>query len=895
MHLRPAKYIDEPLETSDSVRVGFGVGPGSTVDTSISKLTMPNTILADGNISTTQQFTVNSTNYTKTATNTTTLSHQHVAPSNRINTKLGNKDSDSKNHNSCRHYANYPDSYSYCFDGSKRFLTLEYSPANNSSYINSKVAPTSTSFIKLDKTKQMELSIINLVELSAFAAEECKFELALDQAKEALKCFNSLNVFMMQQKQLAQHSNSSFNSNSSSNNYRNVDKVQPPLTTGVRLLELAIMVNSNLACQLQNNAHFEDSLELYTQLCKMATGNPSAISTLAASNPSSSQPSSQQQYDAKFFLYRFGINIGNVLYDMNEYQRSLKYYRLTLDRLSSCGQENLKIKLMNNISITILTLRGKSDMDAITSLNLLLADNFPKQQPQQTGGNQIDHAHQHQQQQPLITNKIGLEVCNSNHHKFGLYLIVCHYQRADLTSMMNTLRGLVKVDICRHYIRVFELDDGNVDFSKEGRTNSNSSTSLSAVTDTGSSSHVNSAHSLQLQQQQIATHNRYQPLMAKINRGRDYNRAETIVRQQEIISSMLGAIFGKESNDIDGRDQPSPRTGMTSFGDPSATPATTDSTIRSEYKATQPNPLTFVKPPLLVSTASLLTKLSVFEKVRQVMSCIQQDRLEMLIREKHNQISGSLIMACNLLLSFDDLATTRKIRKSGGNDIETSVFEFCMKLLDSNKTYKSLVCDLKTNNISDMLNKKKHKLNEAIDSLKDVEKSQTNTKPSNYHRSVSAAIDLQTESENKSVTLRTGSIKERHDNSNVILKSSILATNSSLLYLLQNKPKKALESAELALKLDISNIDAYINLANSYYYLNNLTLAELLYQQASRLINHSTSWVANYNLALVGRKLGHHFDKMRSFIRLVLSHDKSDFNSLMSQTMTIPKVQMAMM
>lgn len=320
-----------------------------------------------------------------------------------------------------------------------------------------------------DRAKALERLVDELVLESNLAEHQqggqVNEELALDKARQADEALESLRLLLLQEQRSTSSSSSSPSSPSSpTNNDRDDDddatnnnnfKENRPMTTNLNYLDLFVMVKSNLAHQLHNNGHLQDSLELYTHLCKMATnaGPSAAVAQLAGS-----QQMKHQQQTNRYMLYRFGLNIGNVLYDMAEFQKALKYYRLTLDRLSSSGNRNLRVKLMSNIAVTLATINLTTTAEAskkpalitgdtVTAYDLLLADNLasepgkPQQQPPASDG----------------VAPVG-EIYNANQHRFALNLMVCHYLRSDFRAMLLLLKKLVRLSFCHQYSRVIDAD-----------------------------------------------------------------------------------------------------------------------------------------------------------------------------------------------------------------------------------------------------------------------------------------------------------------------------------------------------------------------------------------------------------------------------------------------------
>lgn len=279
------------------------------------------------------------------------------------------------------------------------------------------------------RRKALEGSIIRQVELSVLAAGAGKQDIALARANKAQESLDLLRAC-----QLQEHRSGSSMSNNSAKRGED-SKETLPMTTEVNLFDLMLMVKSNMATRMKEVGRYEEALDIYTQLCRLAS-NP-GDSGLAGFKPPVGGSGHQE---VKNLLYKFGMNIGNVLFEMRDYQRALKYYRLTLDRLSSSGYRNFRIKLMSNISVTLMMLHSSmpASSDHLTSLNLLLSDNVGQSFNSEPSNQQID-------------------VCNANHFKFGLNLLVAQYERKDLRAMLNTFKTLVGTNISQHYTRALQI------------------------------------------------------------------------------------------------------------------------------------------------------------------------------------------------------------------------------------------------------------------------------------------------------------------------------------------------------------------------------------------------------------------------------------------------------
>lgn len=330
--------------------------------------------------------------------------------------------------------SNYRNNNSNNNNPTGRFLTFNhwttstnYEQESERSYTDHRTTTTAA------KVKRLELLVRRLVKSSAELLTassgknraDIEMTKALSKAREALTCLESLRVIVTK----VEHQR---------NQQQVVDDGEDgnrvPITTNVHLFELTVMVRSHLANCLVQTEKFDEAVEIYTQLCKLAPNTN--VDNL--SNESQRPPNSTNRY----LLHRFGLNIGNIHFKQRNLTKALKYYRLTLDRMASIhGHQQLKVKLMANISLCLIELSNSANQsvssDSINSFNLLLNDNVC-QTDQQEGS----------------ANKLQQVTINANHHKFGLNLMCCHYLRSDLRSMLATLRALVKVDLCDHYQEV---------------------------------------------------------------------------------------------------------------------------------------------------------------------------------------------------------------------------------------------------------------------------------------------------------------------------------------------------------------------------------------------------------------------------------------------------------
>lgn len=256
------------------------------------------------------------------------------------------------------------------------------------------------------RLKIAESTVINLVETSACAGESAQLELALAKARESQKVLDALKVALAQERP-----DSSLSAKESLVSSQLAES--QPLTKGIRLTELSLMVAANLANQMRKNKQLDEALELYLQICKMKPTSSLLLGT---------------QTEVNYPSVRFGLNVANVLAEMGNLSKAIKYYRITLDQIAAASQRNLRLKIMSNISLALIN--SELLVDAQTSLSLLLSDNL------------------------LAPDS---KVCNANHHLFGLNLAICLYLRNDKQALMTTLGQLLKVGVCHHYERLIDF------------------------------------------------------------------------------------------------------------------------------------------------------------------------------------------------------------------------------------------------------------------------------------------------------------------------------------------------------------------------------------------------------------------------------------------------------
>jgi len=720
---------------------------------------------------------------------------------------------------------------------SKRFSTLEALPIiERIRYDNemdgvelAKNLAEFGSLVSIDRAlQQVERSLVKLIEESALANENKDFELALAKANEASDAFESLRAFI-NQKQLSSAPSSS------ENRKDGFTYANSKLTTRMNLFGLAVMVKSNLATQLNNNRMFGESIELFTELCRIANPASDAYGYSIVGSPTT---------ELRTLLHRFGLNIGNIFYEMQDYKQALRHHRLTLDRLSSHGQRYLRTKLMNNITLSLIATGNQ--IDAITSLNLLLSDNLSRNSEISVKTNPANLEYQGGE------GLVG--VCNSNHHRFALNLMVCHYKRADLTSMTATLRDIVRVEICHQYGRVFDLAD-LINASKKDKDTTDRSKREPIARDP--SSHVEfKAAKLRPSTSHALAEQR--GLSSQIDRAQ-VNRTSSLLKQSTV--SAMGAAQIKQTTLRDspstaGRDRivsDSPVALTTDIDDPWGGSNKVITTSSPETASVQKVDELQRQTRIETKNVGRITKLSSAERTDWTMNAYRGDRLEMLIEEKHRQIYRALLMACNLMLQLE--SCNKFVANNLG--LGTSVFQLCVGILTSSVIYESLVLDLKTNAVSMMLTKRSQ-LKEAVAMLKEIvaEQEKGNQRAARG-RMLKSKVGNQSTADAKFIR--------------PTFRSPLVTTNSILLHLLLDQTDRALACADFSLEADKCNVQRLINIANCHHKLGNLTLAEEIYRQALRI--DSTCWEANYNLMLVSRNLGHDYCHSEPVATLKLCED----------------------
>ncbi|CAN7982887.1 unnamed protein product [Ixodes pacificus] len=166
-----------------------------------------------------------------------------------------------------------------------------------------------------ERLKQLETSIMELVEQSCFSASKKEFKLALDQAKDGV----------MKEKHLS----------------RQREQLSAEIAPN---LDLTYCVLFNLAVQYANNEMFAEALNTYQIIVK----------NKAFSN-----------------VGRLKLNMGNICFFQRNYTKAIKFYRMALDQVPNTHKD-MRIKIMKNIGLAFVKMGQLAD--AITSLEYIMAE-----------------------------------------------------------------------------------------------------------------------------------------------------------------------------------------------------------------------------------------------------------------------------------------------------------------------------------------------------------------------------------------------------------------------------------------------------------------------------------------------------------------------------------------
>ncbi|KAG9511025.1 Intraflagellar transport protein 88-like protein, partial [Fragariocoptes setiger] len=190
-----------------------------------------------------------------------------------------------------------------------------------------------------DKMKKLEQTIHELVEFSCMAANTDNFTLALIKAKDALSKAATLEKLV----EKLNPSLSIDNTSSRLTSARQIlkDDKQQPMTTGINLKEVYLMVNTNLATQYFNNKLYSEATNIYENI---AQGKLSS---------------------------RLSMNLGNIHFVQHNYDKAIKVYRLIFDRLSSVDHKDFRTKIMRNIGLSFMNL---SMIDAASAYDYIVSN-----------------------------------------------------------------------------------------------------------------------------------------------------------------------------------------------------------------------------------------------------------------------------------------------------------------------------------------------------------------------------------------------------------------------------------------------------------------------------------------------------------------------------------------
>lgn len=680
-----------------------------------------------------------------------------------------------------------------------------------------------------DKMKQLERNIHELVESSYVVASRGELKLALIKAQDAQSKMGALKKIFDKQMSIIERSSSTSpienNLAEDRQDKEYTDTINDsalPVTTGVSINEGMIMVKANLLMQLLQNGQLNHAMEIYNEL-----------------NNRSSLLDSKDSANDKV-IARLGINIANEYYRQSQYQRALKYYRLTLDRISSSDYNNFRIKIMCNIGLTFI--KSKQFSDAITSYQHIMTDSNSLQQR-----NIIDNIH---------------------HHQCGLHLILCQYIIKDGDSIKIAFQKLIETNVTNQFndpmnpsnqsrptdnmvystvqsltnikqtpIRsnILAHNDRYIELSSTQRVPIMANSSR---TSTSSGSTVGGVRSVVLNPERLKD-----PTARKVSSPIDYHHNLRLVTPRFL--SANETLFN--SNNINDA-----RPNLTSYS--------TTATVHS-----QSDPVSDISTDLTINKNREELNQTSLSLVR---SAIKNDPLHKLIKAKLNQIQRSIVMAAKLLSRLNDFQPSSNLesnlngnmdrksfassssRRTTDNQISDNIsrtsntckqytndgLQYCLELLQNSKYFSNLTSDLEISKATRFLDEQQ--FDQAIETLKTMESNQN-------PRS-----------------------------------SSMAATNLSLLYLLKNEFALAHKYADHAILIDPFNANAYVNMGNSQYHQKNFELAEICYNKAIEADVNCLE--AHYNLALMYRVC----NQMNESLKLLskLESTVKSFHPLMVQS-----------
>ncbi|KAK8721074.1 hypothetical protein OTU49_012940 [Cherax quadricarinatus] len=166
-----------------------------------------------------------------------------------------------------------------------------------------------------EKIKALERRVMTLIEESCTAAAKGEVRLALERAKEA----SSKERSLIRQRE------------------------QAGLSDGHNL-DLTFSVLFNLANQYAANDMFTEALNTYQVITKDRMFNNSG---------------------------RLRVNMGNIYYKMNQYNKAVKFYRMALDQVPNT-HKSMRIKIMHNIGLVFVRMGQYSE--ACTSFEYIMQE-----------------------------------------------------------------------------------------------------------------------------------------------------------------------------------------------------------------------------------------------------------------------------------------------------------------------------------------------------------------------------------------------------------------------------------------------------------------------------------------------------------------------------------------
>lgn len=284
-----------------------------------------------------------------------------------------------------------------------------------------------------NKILAIQTSIYESTDSSCSLAQAGDFAQALAAAKEALSKLKSLKMM---------HEKASINSSlGASSIYDNDSNIKSSTTSNIILSDINLMVYVNLAVQFKNNNLLKESFDTYMSISQNKTLVPLSNEKLSF----------------------FGVSLGNLSYLLGDYQKALKYFRLTYDKTSFRFSQNLRIKLRYNIATTIFKLNSLNGMKLTNESSLkdidsnyfhLITDNVKTVERSDDNDQQANSTNKRRHtlsSSSSASNKQIKVPINANHNRFCLKAIVCRYLLRDMQAMIEILENFCFLDQSNHF------------------------------------------------------------------------------------------------------------------------------------------------------------------------------------------------------------------------------------------------------------------------------------------------------------------------------------------------------------------------------------------------------------------------------------------------------------